>query len=193
MIRESFILHYAFFILRFLQAGIDVRRDIPDVVLQRGIAAFQGGLYLADVIQHGGVILTEFLADIRQAQVGQLTHQVHGDLPGFGDALALLAAAKHHLVHRVELADLADDQAGGGQGVALALEHIVNGPGNVGQVQGHLIQVPVCQDLLHGAFDLTDIVGHINGDVVAHIVIQIQTQLLGLVLQNGQAAGSESG
>ena len=81
----------------------------------------------------------EFLADVRQRKIGQLPDQIHGHLPGFGGALVLLGAPEHHLVHVVELADLGDDQAGGGQGVALGLEHIVNGPGHVGQIQGHIV------------------------------------------------------
>ena len=130
------------------------------------------------------MVLGEFLADIGQAQVGELADQVHGDLPGLGDALALLGAPEHRLVHGVELADLGDDQAGGGQGVALGLEHIVNGPGNIGQVQWHIVQVPVGHDFLHGALDLPDVVGDIDGDVVAHIVVQVQSKALGLVFQN---------
>ena len=81
----------------------------------------------------------EFLADVRQRKIGQLPDQIHGHLPGFGGALVLLGAPEHYLVHVVELADLGDDQAGGGQGVALGLEHIVNGPGHVGQIQGHIV------------------------------------------------------
>ena len=131
------------------------------------------------------MVLAEFLADVRQAQIGQLPDQIHGDLTGLSDALGLLAAAQGHLVHGVELAHLRNDQAGGGQGVAFGLEHIVNGPGNVLQIQGHVVQIPVGQDLLDGAFDLTDIVGDIDGDVVAYIIVQIQTQMLGLVFQNG--------
>ena len=85
------------------------------------------------------MILAEFLADIGEGQIGQLADQVHGHLPGFGDALALLAAPQDGFVDGVELADLADDQTGGGQGVALHLEHIINGPGNIGQIQRHIV------------------------------------------------------
>ena len=140
-----------------------------------GIAVFQGDFHLADGIKDGGVVPGEFLADVGQAQVGELADQVHGYLSGFGGTLVFLGAPKHCLVHAVELADLTDDQVGSGKGVALGLEYIVNGPGNVGQVQGHVVQIPVSQDLFHRSFDLPDIVGHIDGDVVAYIVAQAQT------------------
>ena len=49
-----------------LQTAIDIGGDIPQVILQGGILIFQRDLHLADVIKHRGVILAEFLADIRQ-------------------------------------------------------------------------------------------------------------------------------
>ena len=94
------------------------------------------------------MVTGEFLADVGQTQIGQLPDQIHGHLPGFGGAFVFLGASQNHLVHVVELADLADDEAGGGQGVAFALEHIVDGPGDVGQVQGHVVQVPVGTETL---------------------------------------------
>ena len=110
-------MHFEFCIA--LQAAIDIGGDIPQVILQGGILILQRQLYLADVIKHGGVVLAEFLADVRQTQVGQLADQIHGNLPGLCDALGFLGAAKHRFFHGVELAHLTDNEAGGGQGVAL--------------------------------------------------------------------------
>ena len=49
-------------------------------------------------------------------------------------ALVLLGAADDHIVNVIELADLADDQAGRGKGVALGLEHILDGTGHIGKI-----------------------------------------------------------
>ena len=168
-----------------LQAGIDVGGDFPDVVGQLLVAALEGHFDLADGVQHRGMVPGEFLADVGQTQIGQLTDQVHGHLTGFGGVLVFLGAPQNGFVDGIELADLADDQAGGGHSIALALEHIVNGPGNIGQIQLHAGQIVIGHDLLDGALDLTDVVGDVDGDVVADIVIQLQIQGPGLIFQNG--------
>ena len=128
------------------------------------------------------MVLGKFLADVGEAEVGQFPHQVHGHLTRFGNTLALLIAPQCHFVHGVEFADLGNDQAGGGQGVALYLKHIVEGSLDIFQIQGHIVQIPICHDLFHGAFNLTDIVGDVDGNVVAHIIGKVQTQVHGLVL-----------
>ena len=122
-----------------LKATIDVGCNIPDVILHGAVAVFQGNFHLADGIENGGMVPGEFLADIGQGQIGQLPDQVHGHLPGFGGALILQSAPKDGFIHAVELADLGDDQAGGGQGIAFGLEHVVNGPGDIGQIQRHIV------------------------------------------------------
>ena len=71
---------------------------------------------------------------------------------------------------------MADDEAGGGQGISFGLEHIADDLGDALQLHGHIVQVPVSHDLLDGAFNLPDIVGHIDGDVVADVVIELQIQ-----------------
>ena len=147
------------------QAGVDICGNIPDVVLHVAVSVFQSDFYLADGVQYGRMVPAEFLADVRQAQVGELADQVHGHLPGFGGTLVFLGAPEDGFVHVVELADLGDDEARGGQGVALALEHIVNGPGDVGKIQRHIVQVPVGKDFLHRALNLPDVTGDIHGEV----------------------------
>ena len=49
----------------FLKAGIDIGCNIPHVILHGGIAGLQCGLYLADGMQNGGVILGKFVANVR--------------------------------------------------------------------------------------------------------------------------------
>ena len=142
------------------------------------IATLDGGLYLIDGVEHRGVILIQLLANVRGGQIGQLADQVDGNLPSLGSTLIFQRTAQDRLINGVELADLADNQAGGGQGVALALEHIVNGPGDVGQIQGHIVQIPVGHDLFYRSFNGANIVGDIDGNIVADLVIQIQTQML---------------
>ena len=154
-----------------LQAGIDIGCNIPDIVLKLGVSGLQGQLHLADGVKDRGVVPVELPSNVGQAQVGHLADHIHGHLPGLGHTLVFLGAPEDHLVHAVELADLGNDQAGGGQGIALGLEHIVNGPGNVGQGQLHAGQVVVGHDLFDRTFDLTDIICNIDGNVVAHIVI----------------------
>ena len=85
------------------------------------------------------MVPAEFLADVGKAEVCQLADHIHGDLPGFGGALVLLGAPDHGFLQIVELADLGDNQPRGGQGVALGFEHVVNGPGHVGKIQGHVV------------------------------------------------------
>ena len=50
-----------------LEAGIDVGGNVPDVVLEGGVAFLQLHFHLADGIEDGGVILAEFLADVGKA------------------------------------------------------------------------------------------------------------------------------
>ena len=73
-----------------LQAGIDVRGDVPDIVLHGGVSVFQRDFDFPDGVQYRRVIPGEFLADVRQTQVGELADQIHGDLPGFGGRQALM-------------------------------------------------------------------------------------------------------
>ena len=67
-----------------LQAGIDIGGNISDIVLQVGIFLLQRHFHFLDGVEDGGVILAELLADVGQAQVGQLPDQIDGNLPGFG-------------------------------------------------------------------------------------------------------------
>ena len=122
-----------------LQAGIDVGGDVPNVVLQFGVATLYGAFHLTNGVDNGGVVLVQLLADVRGGEVGHLPNQVNGYLTGFCRTLVFQCTAKHILFHGVELTNLRNNQAGSGQGVALALEHIVNGPGNIGQVQHHTV------------------------------------------------------
>lgn len=89
-----------------LQAGIDVRGDVPDIVLHGGVSVFQRDFDFPDGVQYRRVIPGKFLADVRQTQVGELADQIHGDLPGFGGTLVFLGAPEKHLVNGVELAYL---------------------------------------------------------------------------------------
>ena len=116
------------------------------------------------------MILAQLLTDGGGGKVGQLPDEIHCHMSCLYGGLVLLGATDHGVVHAVELADLADDKAGGGKGVAFCLEHILNGAGHIGKIQRHLIDVPIGHNFLDGAFDLPDVVGHIDGNVVAHIV-----------------------
>ena len=159
---------------RFLQAGIDIRCNIPNVILQSCVTGLQRFFHLIDGIKHSGVVLTQLFTDIRGGEVGQLSDQVDSHLTGFCSSLVLQCATEHRLVYGIELAVLIDDQACGGQCVALALKHIIDGPGDIGKIQGHIIQIPVCHDFLYSTFILPDIVGDVDGNIVAHIVAQLQ-------------------
>ena len=126
-------------LLFMLQRRIDVRCNVPDVVLQAGIPGGDGLLHLLDGVEDGGVVLVQLLADVRGGEVGQFPDQVNGHLPGLCGALVFQRTPKDGFVDGVELADLRDDQIGGGQGVTLGLEHVVNSPGDVGKIQGHIV------------------------------------------------------
>ena len=175
------------FLAAWLQTGIDIGGDVPDVILDGFVLGFQGGFHPADGVEDGGVVPVEFLADVGQAQVGQVPDEIHGDLPGLGDVLFLQGAPEHGFVDGIEFAHLTDDQAGGGQGVALRLEGILDHPGHIGQVQRHVVQVPVGQQLFHDAFNLAHVVGDVHRNVVAHIVPQLNAKAPGFVFQNGHS------
>ena len=113
-----------------LQAGIDIGGNVPEIILQCGIIAFQRNLNLTNRVKNGGMISGEFLTDIREAEIGQLSNQIDSDLTGFVCTFVFQCATEYRLVNGIELADLADDQAGRGKGIALALEHIGDGPGD---------------------------------------------------------------
>ena len=183
--RDSFSTEMFYTIHRYCakksKTGIDVCGNVADTVLHGHIACLQSSFHFADRMKNGGVILGKFVADIRKAEVRQLADQIHGHLTGFRNTAVTLGTPQDGFVHGVEFADLTDDQTGCGKGIAFALEHIVNGPGNVGQVQRHIVQIPVGQNFLDRAFNLTDIVGHIDGNVIADIVAEVQTQLPCLV------------
>ena len=53
-----------------LQTGVNVCRNIPNMVLQLGISGFQRAFNFIDGIKNGGVVFIEFLADIRCGKVG---------------------------------------------------------------------------------------------------------------------------
>ena len=53
-----------------LQTGVNICRNIPNVVLQLGITGFQRAFYFIDGIKNGGVVFIKFLADIRGRKVG---------------------------------------------------------------------------------------------------------------------------
>ena len=55
---------------RLLQAGIDIGGDVPDVVLQGGVAALECLFHFVDGVKYGGVILAQLLADIRGGKIG---------------------------------------------------------------------------------------------------------------------------
>ena len=106
---HSFFLHIPQPLWRKLQTRVNISCNVPNVILQRGVAALQSGLYLADGIQDSRVVSSEFFTDVRQAQVGELADQINGDLPGLSSALILQSSPKDIFVNGVEVAHLADD------------------------------------------------------------------------------------
>ena len=93
-----------------------------------------------DGIKHRGMVFVQFLADVRGGEVGQLPDQINGNLAGFSGSLILQRTTQHGLIHRIEFANLVDDQTGRGQGRAIAgFVHIPDNLGNVTQNQGHAV------------------------------------------------------
>ena len=85
------------------------------------------------------MIFAKFLTNVRQTQVGQLADQVDGYLPGFGSSLIFQRATKNRFIDGIELTDLADDQTGRGQRGIFIFKHIINGAGDMRQIQGHIV------------------------------------------------------
>ena len=51
------------------KTGIDICRNVPNVVLQILIPAFQRGFYLLDRVQDRRMIFTKFLTDVRCTEI----------------------------------------------------------------------------------------------------------------------------
>ena len=81
------------------KTGVDVCRNVPNVVFHLFIIALDRIFNFIDGVENGGVVSAEFLADLRQAEVGQLTDQVNGDLTGFVGALIFQGAAHDAFRH----------------------------------------------------------------------------------------------
>lgn len=158
-----------------LKAGIDICCNIPNVILQIFVSALERRFHLFDGVQNGGVILTKFLTDIRCGEIGQLADQIDRYLSCFCSAFILQCAPEYRFFNGIEFTYLVDDQTGGGKGIAFIFKHIVDGAGNVGKIQGHIIQIPVSHDLFHCAFDLPDVVGYIYGNVITDFVTEVQS------------------
>ena len=107
--------------------------------MQGGIANLQSLFDFFYGVENGGVILAKLCADGGEREVCQLPNEIHRNMPGFGYGLCSLVATENRLVNGVELTDLTDNQIGCGQRTAFALEHIADGAGNIGKIQGHIV------------------------------------------------------
>ena len=121
------------------EAGVNICGNIPNVVLKRCVVGFQSGFNFINGVQDRGMIAAKFLADIRCAEVCQLTDQVDSHLPGFVRYFIFQRTADDTFFNGEEFTHLIDDQRRCGQGVAGLLEHIGNGPGNIRKIQGHIV------------------------------------------------------
>ena len=122
-----------------LQTGINIGGDVPDVVFQVFVTAFEHTLHFVDGVEDGGVVFVKDLADIRGAEVGQLAHQIHRHLTGLGSASRLFRTANGIFVNGIELTYLADDQVRSGQGVVLVFKHIPDHRRDILQCQRHAV------------------------------------------------------
>ena len=131
------------------------------------------------------MVPAKFPADGLVALVGQIPDQIHGDLPGHDHVVGFQPAPEQIFLHPVEPGDLRDDQRRRGQIVAALHVHILDGPGHVGQIQGHAVEIVVGFDDVDRALQGPDVVGDVLGNVVADFVRQIHAQGVGLVLDDG--------
>jgi hypothetical protein len=111
-----------------LQTGIYIGCDIPNMILQVGIAGGKRLFHLLNGIENSGVILVQLFTNIRSGKVGELSDKINGYLPGFRGSLVFQCTPQDRFVDGVELTDLCDDQVGCRKGITLGLEHIGNCP-----------------------------------------------------------------
>ena len=109
------------------------------MVFQVGVIGLDGVLHLLNGVNDRRVVFIYFLTDIRGTKVGQIPDQIDRDLPGFRSTLVLQRTAQNGLVDGLDLADLADDQTGRGQDVALGLDHVGNRAHDIFQGQSHVV------------------------------------------------------
>ena len=98
-------------------ALVDVRADVLDdlVGLRVGLALLFDPL---DGVQDGGVVpVVELLADVFQGELRHVPGEIDGDVPGPAGGLGPPLPPDGIGVDVVELADLLDDDLGGGQDV----------------------------------------------------------------------------
>ena len=133
------------------------------------------------------MVALEFLTDGFHAHAGHFPDDIHGHLPGRADVGVALFAPdirRHYIVgarHLVE--DLLD---GHRDGLAV-VQGILDGGGGHPDAGGDAFQHIVGVELFHGAFQLTDVLLQMIGDVFRHVIGQVQVQQFRLALDDGHA------
>ena len=96
-----------------LQASVDVRLNVTDVILQTVGSVRKFLFHTTNCMHDGGVILTEFFCDVGVGEIRQLADEIHGNLTSLCSALIFLRTTQNALFQGVETADLRNDQIAG--------------------------------------------------------------------------------
>jgi len=123
--------------------------------LHIGIAALQALIHLIDGVKHSGMVSCKFPANVRQAEIGQLPHQIHGHLPGFHGALVFQRSPDYE----TRMAILKNKA----KSLGLSLSDdvcnyiAINVTNNVRQIEGTVKKIMAYRDLNNMPLDLPNI------------------------------------
>ena len=165
---------------------VDVGGDLLDLFGVGRIGAHLF-LHLIQRVKHRGVIpVAELLADVVEGEVCHPADQIHGRLPGFHQVPLAALSPDLLLIHVIIPADVLDDQAWRRHKLIVLFQHILHGTADGLAV--HLVaqQIPIGQQLIQGALDLSNVGGEIFRDKAADIVGQLHPQQGSLVFDDGQ-------
>ena len=133
------------------------------------------------------MVALELLPDGLHAHAGDLADDVHRHLAGGADVGVALFAADvggHHVVGACDLVENFLDRHGDGLAV---VQRVLDGGGRHADAGGDALQHIVGVQFFDRALQLADVLLEVVGDVLRHIVGQVQIQQLRFALDDGDA------
>ena len=133
------------------------------------------------------MIPLELLTDGLHAHAGHFPDDIHGHLPGrahIGVALLAPDIRRHHIVGPRHLVE---DLLNGHRDGLAVVQRILDGGRRHTDAGGNALQHVIGVQLLHRAFQLPDILLQMIGNILRHVVGQVQVEELRLPLHDGHA------
>ena len=133
------------------------------------------------------MVALELLPDGLHAHAGHFADDVHGHLPRGADVGVALFAADVRGHHIVGAGHFVEDLLNGHRDGLAVVEGILDGGGRHADAGGDALQHVIGVELFHRAFQLADVLFQMIGDVLRHVVGQVQVQQFRLALDDGHA------